>query len=378
MRIVSIVPRLFPIPGGPEKLIFNLSKTFAELGHEAFVLTSEGVGKTFYEQYGFEVDYIPASKGKHFKYLIKHLSFPIILNKLIKIRPDIIHAHDTPFILPAIVYQKLFNNCCILLSTHYFFKENTSLINKLLFSFDMKSSPVLASVGRTMQKDTKSIYGKNSYLVSLGLETDKFKRSSITEIQKIKQKYKIPSGKNVVIFLGRIVDQKGIEFAIDGIAKASEKDDNILYVLAGGGDPEYIEKLWKQIEGLGIKDHVRMIGQVPEDDIIKIYSMADVFLTTTLWETISISALEALSCGVPVISTDVGSMRDIVIDNFNGFLIKKRDSNILSRKIIALLKNKKKFSNNARNFVESNFALKKVAENYLMLYERLLNGVRNK
>jgi len=373
MRIVSIVPRLFPIPGGPEKLIFNLSKTFAKLGHEAHVLVLEGSEPSFYEKYGFKVDYIPAPKTDHFKYILKHFTFPFVLAKLIRIGPDIIHVHDTPFILPAILYKKLFGNCKVILSTHYFFKQNPPLINKLLFSFDMKSAPVIASVGKTMQKDTKSLYGKNSYLVSLGLETDKFKRCSDAEIQKTKKKYKIPLDKQIVVFLGRIVDQKGIDLAIDGIAVAVKKNKNILYVLAGSGDEEYVKKLWQKIEKLGIKDHAMMIGQVPEDDIVKIYSMADIFLTTTLWETISISAMEALSCSTPVITTDVGSMRDIVIDGFNGFVLKKRDSKALAQRILSLLRNKEKFSQNARKFIEENFELRKVAENYLMLYERLLN-----
>jgi glycosyltransferase involved in cell wall biosynthesis len=378
MRIVSIVPRLFPIPGGPEKLIFNLSKTFAKLGHETYVLALEGNDPGFYKKYGFYVDYIPMPKTDHFTYILKHLTLPFVFAKLMKIKPDIVHAHDTPFILPAIIYQKFFPNCRIILSTHYFFKQNSPIINKLLFSFDMKSAPIIASVGRTMQKDTKDIYGKKSYLISLGLEIDKFKKSSTTEINATKKKYKIPLNKKIVLFLGRIVDQKGIDFAIEGIARAVVKDKDILYVLAGGGDPEYIKRLWQQIESLGIKDNVKMMGQVPEDDIIRIYSMADIFLTTTLWETMSISAMEALSCGVPVITTDAGSMKDVVLDNLNGFVIKKRDSAVLAEKILALMKNRKKFGDNARSFMEDNFGLEKVAQSYLILYERLLNGVAEK
>lgn len=133
MRIVSIVPRLFPIPGGPEKLIFNLSKTFAKLGHETYVLALEGNDPEFYKKYGFNVDYIPIPKTDHFKYILKHLTLPFVLTKLMKIKPDIVHAHDTPFILPAIIYQKLFPNCKIILSTHYFLNRNRLLSINFFF-----------------------------------------------------------------------------------------------------------------------------------------------------------------------------------------------------------------------------------------------------
>jgi len=373
MRIVSIVPRLFPIPGGPEKLIFNLSRMFAQFGHDVHVLAFEGAESNFYNKYDFTVHYIPMPKTGHFKYILKHLAFPFVLSKLIKIKPDIVHAHDTPFILPAIFYKKVFNrNCKVILSTHYFFKENPPLVNKLLFSFDMKAAPILASPGKAMQSDTKRLYGKDSYVVDLGIETNKFKKSPASMIKKLKEKYKIPDDKKIILFLGRIVDQKGIELAVDAVSEVVKKDSKVLYVLAGGGDEEYIKNLWRRIEHLGIKNNVMMIGKVPEDDIIGVYSMADIFLTTTLWETISISAMEALSCSTPVIATDVGSMRDVVIDGFNGFIIKKRDQKAVAEKVLLLLKNKQKFSKNARQFMEDNYELKKVSERYIKFYDTLL------
>ena len=369
MKIVSIVPRLFPIPGGPEKLIFNLSKTFAMLGHEAHVITQEGEKPEFYKAFKFKVHYAPRFRHRA-KYLLKHLLVIQIISKLLKIKPDVIHVHETPFLLSALIYKHLFNKKCkIVLSTHYFFIGKTSLLNKFLFTLNMHLAPNVASVGKTMQKETKLLYGKGSYLVSLGLEVNKLRKLSAKEIIKTKKKYHIPEKRDVVLFLGRIVEQKGIDLALDSIAEVVKVKKNALYVLAGGGDAGYIAYLNRKIDELNIRNNVKLIGQIPEDEITAVYSLADVFLTTTYWETMSISALEALSCGLPVVTTDVGSMRDVVLDDYNGFVIPERKPEFFAGKILQVLKRKNRFSHNARKFAEKNLDLPKVTKGYLKLYE---------
>ncbi len=372
MRIVLMVPRLFPIPGGPEKLIFNLANSYANQGHETYVLAYEGAEKEFYSKYKFKVIFLPFLKSNKLKYLMKHLPVLPIVKILRSIKPDVIHVHDTPFVLPSMLYRKMFHNCPVVLSSHYFFSKKSPLLYRAIFGLNMKIAENVASVGKQMQDDTKSLYNVDSVLVPLCLNTEEFRRKDKKEVLGIKKKYKIPSGRKVILFLGRIVEQKNLELAIQSVAEAVKKDSDILFVIAGAGEKDYVDSLLGQAKKLGVENYIQMIGKVPEENIVAIYSMADLFLITTVWETISISAIEALSCSTPVVASDVGSMKDVVVNDYDGFLVKERDPKKFAEKIHAALKNSS-FGKNGRKLIEENYSLEKVSGKYIKLYEKLIN-----
>lgn len=377
MKIALLVPRLFPVPGGPEKLIFNLANGYSKLGHDVYVLTYEGEEKEFYSKFKFEVIFLPFLKTKKLKYIIKHLSAPFIIKKLCSIKPDIIHIHDTPFVFPSIVYKKFFHNCPVILTSHYFFNKNSPFLNRFLFGLNLKLVDIVASVGKQMQTDTKNLYNVDSILVPLCLNTNKFKRKPKKERLATKKRYKIPLDKKIILFVGRIAEQKNLELAINSIAELVKNNKNILFIIAGSGDEYYTNSLIKLADKLGIPSYIRMIGNIPESDIVNVYSIADLFLTTTLWETISISVIEALSCSIPVVATDVGTMRDIVIDGYNGFLIKKKSTNEIAKKIQAALKKRNIFGRRGRKFIEKRYSIENVAREYVELYERLVMKIKS-
>lgn len=372
MKIVLMVPRLFPISGGPEKLIFNLANRYSKLGHNTYVLTYEGAEKEFYTKFKFKVIFLPLIKTKKLKYIMKHLSAPFIVNKLCSIKPDIIHIHDTPFVFPSMIYKKFFHNCPVILTSHYFFDRNSQFLNRFLFGLNLKFIDVVLSVGKQMQDDTKNLYNVNSVLIPLCIDTNKFRKKSKKEILRIKKKYNIPLDKKIILFVGRIAEQKNLELSIRSIAKVFKKDKNILFVIAGTGEKNYVNSLIKLADRLHILDYIKMIGNVPENDISGIYSMANLFLTTSIWEIGPLSAMEALSCSIPVIATDVGNMRDMVFDGYSGSLIKKKTPDEIAKKIQAVLARKGFFSRRIRRFIENNYSIDNISKKYIEFYKTLI------
>lgn len=125
---------------------------------------------------------------------------------------------------------------------------------------------------------------------------------------------------------------------------------------------------------LGVTTHY--LGRL-EDEISMalIYSVADVFIIPSIQESFGLTALEALSCGVPVVGFNSCGLKDVIDHKITGYLAKPYDPDDLSRGISWVLNDNDRrlsLSQNARKKVESNFSIKSVTERYLDLYKEII------
>lgn len=110
-------------------------------------------------------------------------------------------------------------------------------------------------------------------------------------------------------------------------------------------------------------------------DISRILTGIDIFVLTSLWEGLPISVLEAMASCKPVIATDTGGIREVIIEGKTGFLVQPQDIKKMSVKLITLLKNenlRKQIGQNARDYLSFNFYLKDMIENNQNLYGNLI------
>jgi glycosyltransferase involved in cell wall biosynthesis len=104
---------------------------------------------------------------------------------------------------------------------------------------------------------------------------------------------------------------------------------------------------------------------------------ANFTIVPSLQENLSNVIMESLASGTPVIAFDVGGNSDMIINNFNGYLINEINSEKLSEKIISALQenNNEELSQNAKKFIQNNFSYQIIGEKYLNLYNKLLNNI---
>jgi glycosyltransferase involved in cell wall biosynthesis len=137
------------------------------------------------------------------------------------------------------------------------------------------------------------------------------------------------------------------------------------------------EKYSSSLSTLRIKTHY--LGHVNNDNFLSnIYNCADVCVVPSRVESFSLTALEAQSCGTPVVSFNVCGLKDIIINNKTGFLAKPFSYKDLEKKILLILSNKKKVKlmrRNARRHILKNFSYPVVAKLYSDLYSKV---IRNK
>lgn len=149
-------------------------------------------------------------------------------------------------------------------------------------------------------------------------------------------------GAAVMLYVGRIQRLKGLELAV----RAAEQlvpalDQPLRFVVAGGasgaaGDIE-VARLRALVRELGLNDVVRFVGAVAHEKLLVYYRAADALVVCSHSESFGLTALEAHSCGTPVVGTPVGGLSHVVADERSGFLVDTRDPAVFAARLKTLL-----------------------------------------
>jgi len=166
--------------------------------------------------------------------------------------------------------------------------------------------------------------------------------------------------KNHLLFLGRILPTKGPHVAIQAATKAKEK-----LILAGlPNQGNFWEKKIKPY----LKKDIQYIGNIPYEKIYKYYGQAKALLCPIQWEEpFGLTFIEAMACGTPVIAFDRGSAREVIKDGKTGFIVKNLREMVQAIKKIDQIDRKE-----CRRWVEANFTLEKMVDEYEELFLKIL------
>lgn len=133
----------------------------------------------------------------------------------------------------------------------------------------------------------------------------------------------IPMSAKVLVGVGGLVERKGFHRVIDCLPMLARAEPSILYLIVGGAGPEgdWSSHLKRQVADLGMQNRVRFLGALPPDSVKVPLSAADVFVLATRNEGWANVFLEAMACGLPVVTTNVGGNAEVVCDDALGLLI---------------------------------------------------------
>lgn len=186
--------------------------------------------------------------------------------------------------------------------------------------------------------------------------------------------YKIDKPKEGIniVTVARFVDSKDFQTALYSFKNLAEKcrNEKLMYYIVGYGPME--NKIRSLVRQLSLNNEVEIIINPPNiPDILK---TCDIYLSTSLFEGLSNSIMEALHAGLPVVATDVGDNRYLIKDAFNGYIVPCRDVDSIVKKLEYLtnFENvRNEFGKNSLSIIESEFSEEKLVENYLNLFSRL-------
>jgi glycosyltransferase involved in cell wall biosynthesis len=137
--------------------------------------------------------------------------------------------------------------------------------------------------------------------------------------RKVRESEGIPDAETVALFLGGDWHTKGLAVAIEGLAEAWRNGaSNLRLWVVGRGDEARHRELARR---LGVPDHVRFFGFRPDAE--RLLQAADIFVLPSLYESFCLSAYEAAACGLPVVTTRVGGVEELIGADEGGILVER-------------------------------------------------------
>ncbi len=165
--------------------------------------------------------------------------------------------------------------------------------------------------------------------ISCGIDLSRLYPTSGEERQFYCWRYGLDPTKKIFLFLGRVDGEKRIDMLVQA-AKRLGRDDIQMAIAGRGGVERALEHMVKR---LGLTEQVRFTGFIPADDVPGLMNSSDVFVMPSEAELLSISTLEAMACGRPVLLADAMALPELVRNGENGFLFKPGDVDDLARLI---------------------------------------------
>lgn len=210
-------------------------------------------------------------------------------------------------------------------------------------------------------------------VIHLGVGKD-FKKIDAGKAKKfISRKYGIKN--KFILFVGMIEPRKNLQRLVDAFLQLKEHELKLVIVGKKGWQ---MDEFFKMIKELKLEDSIIFPGYVPDDDLVKFYNAAEVFVYPSMYEGFGIPVLEALACGCPVITSNTSSMPEIT--GPAAVLINPADTQDIKKAMQKLLKNEQLRKTLSEQGIEQakKFSWQKTAQKTLEAYEKTYNLKINK
>lgn len=238
-----------------------------------------------------------------------------------------------------------------------------------LVKFSIEESDGVTAVSRFLKEKTLTNYNieKDIRVIHNFIDTSIYKP---TEVCICKKKI-APRGEKLLVHTSNFRQVKRVSDTIRILEKVKKEVPCKLLLIGDGPDRSECERLSRE---LGLYDDVKFLGK--QEGLVDILTSADIFLMPSQSESFGLSALEAMACGLPVVSTSVGGLPELVSHNESGYIAEIGDIDRMAKYVVQLLTNPKKyeiFSEAARTRAVEKFEINKIVPEYESYYEEILN-----
>ena len=365
MKVIEVINSFSP--GGAEILVKEMAKLLKERGVQVEVW---GIGINTDEK--FEMEFIKELQGHHigcFKFNKKphkeRLRTIVKIRKKIKeIRPDIIHVHgEAPMFYISVACTSL---DIPLIQTIHSTVINEPFLQKYYFNRKLKKFIAVSAKIKKILINKLKIRKNKISLIYNGIDIHKFRKRSV---HKKNEQIKL-------VNVGRLAKEKDQECLIKSLFILKNKyykNQHFPFklIIVGVGELEaYLKDLTIEY---GLQKFVHFLGA--KRDIPSILMNSDIFILSSKWEGFPLVILEAMASKLPIISTNVGSISEIIENGKEGILVPKESPEKLANAIHFLSKDyslREKLSRNAYKKVKSKFSIQVCVQKHLELYEQIL------
>lgn len=365
MRILVVSPYSPRDISGISVFITELAKIHKEKGNETFLISPES--KKAEVDLGF---FTPKRNLTEIK-----IPIPILRNlflglstamNIVRMRKkiDIIHLHQPHFQSLAAGFKGKIIGKPVVTTYHVDLANNQTGFRRFV---QLQLNRLVSKVSNRVvfvSESTRRDFGIKGIVIRNGVDTKRFSPEG-----------RVKSDSFVMIYVGRISKDKGMLDLIESLASIYQQGVKKWGLwLIGKGSESFMNEFRNRVDQLGLNNKIKEFGSVG-NEIVDYYRKSNLFLLPSYLEGMPISLLESMACGTPPLATNVGGMKEVIIDGKNGFLIPIGDPSKLAHKILWCMENQEELSKAGRNAamtIENEYDIRDIAENYLELHESFI------
>jgi N-acetyl-alpha-D-glucosaminyl L-malate synthase BshA len=366
----------YPTYGGSGVVATELGKALAARGHQihfvsyAMPMRLDGfLGNVFYHE-------VEMSSYPVFEF---PLYTPALASKIVEVsrfeKLDLVHAHYAiPHAISATLARQILHNDMKVITTLH--GTDITLVGLEpsflpVMKFSIEQSDGVTAVSRFLREKTTTNYGinKDIRVIPNFVDTQKYRKLPADDVR---AKF-APSGERVLIHVSNFRAVKRVPDVIRIFKEVRKKLPSRLVLVGDGPDRSNCEMLVREF---GLQDAVMFLGK--QQEIVPILSASDLMLMPSQSESFGLSALEAMACEVPVISSSVGGLPELQVHGETGFIAEIGDVERMAKYAIDLLTNEPKremFGKAGRARAIECFECKRIVKMYEDYYAECLEGV---
>lgn len=368
----------YPTFGGSGVVATELAKTLAKKGHNIHMLSYARPARLDTLETGITYHEVSINSYPLFDYPPYALALASQMVNLIEYEAlDLLHVHYAlPHATSAYLAKQIMAergvHVPIITTLH---GTDITLVGrdpsyKHVVEFSIDKSDGVTAVSEYLKKETYEYFEimQDIKVIPNFIDLDRFQKSNKSHFKKAI----CPEGEKVVVHVSNFRKVKRVPEVITVFSRILESGIEAKLLLVGDGPDR--QKAEQQCRDLGICDQVRFLGKL--DQVEEVLSIADLFLIPSGSETFGLAALEAMSCSVPVISSNIGGLPEVNIHGETGYLCDLDDVDCMADYAVNILSNPdlhKTMANNARKHAE-----KFNQDDIVGEYERFYQEVKDK
>jgi len=372
------------IVGGIARHVFGLAKALAADGHDVGVVTLDFPGAPDYEEVeGFKV-YRSKTEIGHPSFLIWAFLFNHFLEKRLATAErdfnfDLIHVHDW-LAAPAGIGAKHFLNKPLVCTMHSSEHGRSSLHDPDSYMIDGMEWWACYEAARIIVTSNSmkgeicghfNVSGENVDVIPNAVDFMKYNVNF--DRWAVRRRFGVGDHEKMVLFVGRLVPQKGVEYLIRSMARISWRFPEAKFVIVGEGWMRgHLEWLADQSRQ---RWRVNFTGFISDDDLVVLTKSADVMVVPSVYEPFGIVALEGMAAGVPVVASQVGGLAEVVEHDKTGVYVYPRSADSIAWGVERVLSDpgyRDWLVKNAYEAIQDRFSWEAVAKQTVDVYKRVL------
>ncbi len=369
----------YPTFGGSGVIATELAKGLANRGHNLHILSYARPARLDSLRTDITFHEVDLSSYPLFEYPPYDLALANVMVNLIKFeRLDVLHVHyaiphaTSAFLAKQILSEKA-AGVPIITTLH---GTDITLIGsdpsyKEVVDFSINQSDGVTAVSEYLKEETyrKFDIRKDIRVIPNFVDLDRFKRTNKNHFKKAI----CPEGGKVITHVSNFREVKRVPDVISVFDRILKNGIEARLLMVGDGPDR--QRAENKCRDLGMCDKVRFLGK--QEQVEEVLSISDLFLIPSGSETFGLAALEAMSCGVPVVSSDIGGLPEVNKQGVTGYLCELGDIDCMGKRATEILKDDelhKKMSAAARKHAEQ-FELDNVVEIYEDYYREIKDGL---